>query len=69
MPGIAEWLEVDGTYQDTVWGFLKPYVEAAKKEVVERKECGEDGGVAGTGEDGPAVKRLRMVLGHLKARL
>ncbi|QSS55521.1 hypothetical protein I7I53_03423 [Histoplasma capsulatum var. duboisii H88] len=69
MPGIAEWLEVDGTYQDTVWGFLKPYVEAAKKEVVERRERGENGAVAGTGEDGPAVKRLRMVLGHLKARL
>ncbi|EDN06242.1 predicted protein [Histoplasma mississippiense (nom. inval.)] len=27
IPGIAEWLEVDGTYQDTVWGFLKPLFE------------------------------------------
>lgn len=65
MPGVAEWLEVDGTYQDTVWGFLKPYVEAARAEIVERRERGGDGG----DDDGPAVKRLGMVLGHLKARL
>ncbi|EQL32434.1 hypothetical protein BDFG_05443 [Blastomyces dermatitidis ATCC 26199] len=66
MPGVAEWLEVDGTYQDTVWGFLKPYVEAARKEIIERRE---DGGGGGAVEDGPAVKRLRMVMRHLRARL
>ncbi|OJD13234.1 hypothetical protein AJ78_06289 [Emergomyces pasteurianus Ep9510] len=64
MPGVAEWLEIDGTYQDTVWGFLKPYVEAARREVVEQR----DRGLVEV-EDGPAVKRLGMVLGHLRARL
>ncbi|EEH17626.1 hypothetical protein PABG_00189 [Paracoccidioides brasiliensis Pb03] len=59
-PGVAEWLEADQTYQDTVWGFLKPYVEAV------RKEMGEKGEIM---DDGPAVKRLRLVLGHLRARL
>ncbi|PGG96235.1 hypothetical protein AJ79_09671 [Helicocarpus griseus UAMH5409] len=66
MPGVAEWLEVDQSYHDTVWGFLKPYAEAAKKEVEERREEGvreEDV------REGPAVKRLGMVLGHLRARL
>ncbi|KAK2804740.1 hypothetical protein FQN50_006478 [Emmonsiellopsis sp. PD_5] len=63
LPGVAEWLEVDRTYQDTVWGFLKPYTEAARKEVDERKEAG----VEGVG-DGPAVRRLGMVLGHLRER-
>ncbi|KLJ11682.1 hypothetical protein EMPG_13142 [Blastomyces silverae] len=67
MPGVAEWLEVDGTYQDTVWGFLKPYVEAARKEIIERGEDG--GGGDGPVEDGPAVKRLGMVMRHLRARL
>ncbi|OJD20419.1 hypothetical protein ACJ73_08247 [Blastomyces percursus] len=66
MPGVAEWLEVDGTYQDTVWGFLKPYVEAARKEIIERRE---EGGGEGAVDDGPAVKRLGMVMRHLRARL
>ncbi|PGH03009.1 hypothetical protein GX51_04327 [Blastomyces parvus] len=69
MPGVAEWLEVDGTYQDTVWGFLKPYVEAARKEIVERRGDGDGGGDGGAVEDGPAVKRLGMVMKHLRARL
>ncbi|EEH33799.1 hypothetical protein PAAG_04848 [Paracoccidioides lutzii Pb01] len=60
LPSVAEWLEVDQTYQDTVWGFLKPYVEAV------RKEMGEKGEIM---DDGPAVKRLGLVLGHLSARL
>ncbi|KAK2741399.1 hypothetical protein FQN55_008315 [Onygenales sp. PD_40] len=63
LPGVAEWLEVDRTYQDTVWGFIKPYTEAARKEVDERKEAGMEG----VG-DGPAVRRLGMVLGHLRER-
>ncbi|KAF3899484.1 hypothetical protein GTR04_0824 [Trichophyton interdigitale] len=63
LPGVAEWLDLDGQYQDAVWGSLKPAVEEARQEVQEKLERGEEGAVVG---DGPAVARLRMVLAHLK---
>lgn len=65
IPGVAEWLEVDGEYMEGVWGYLKPYVQAAKDEV-KGKET--DHGVEDDAE-GPAVKRLGLVLGHLRAKL
>ncbi|EFR05310.1 hypothetical protein MGYG_08321 [Nannizzia gypsea CBS 118893] len=65
LPGVAEWLDLDQEYQDAVWGYLKPRVEEARKEVQEKLEKGEEGDGVG---DGPAVARLRMVLAHLKEK-
>lgn len=63
--GAEEWLTVDERYNDDVWGYLRPAVEAAAAEIKEKEESsvreGEDG-------DGPAVKRLKMILRHM-ARL
>ena len=44
-------------YHDEVWGYLRPLVEEAKKEAA----------VAGSSvvEDGPATRRLRMILAHV----
>ncbi|EEP77845.1 predicted protein [Uncinocarpus reesii 1704] len=68
IPTVSEWLDLDASYTDSVWGgMLKTYTEEARKEVEERKETGadadmSDGGVYG----GPAVRRLGMILAHLK---
>lgn len=59
--GLLDWVDLDDRYQDEVWGDLEPYAKAAKAEVEEKKVAG-DNNVA----DGPAVMRLRMVLGHFK---
>lgn len=60
--GAEEWLNVDERYGDEVWGYLRPVVEAAAAEIKE-KEVHKDGD-----GDGPAVKRLKMILRHM-ARL
>ena len=44
-------------YQDEVWGYLRPLVEKAKKERTMPNSSGSD--------DGPATRRLRMILAHI----
>lgn len=62
LPGAAEWVTVQERYHDEVWGYLRPALEAAKAEMEENRGGGE-----GHGEDGPAVRRLKMILKHMKA--
>lgn len=59
LPGAEDWLAVEERYHDEVWGYLRPTLEAAAKEMEERKDS------KGT-EDGPAVRRLKMVLKHMQ---
>lgn len=61
LPGAADWIAVEERYHDEVWGYLRPTLEAAKKEIEENESQGD-----GAGEgDGPAVRRLKMVLRHM----
>ncbi|KAE8349736.1 hypothetical protein BDV28DRAFT_54962 [Aspergillus coremiiformis] len=60
LPGSEDWVAVEERYHDEVWGYLKPTLQAAAKEMEERKG-------ARTGEDGPAVQRLKMILRHMQA--
>ncbi|EAW20198.1 uncharacterized protein NFIA_098270 [Aspergillus fischeri NRRL 181] len=60
LPGAAEWIAVEERYHDEVWGYLRPTLEAAAKEMEERKEQGAPV------EDGPAVRRLKMILRHMQ---
>lgn len=62
LPGAADWIAVQERYHDEVWGYLRPALEAAKAEMEEKGAGGE-----GHGEDGPAVRRLKMILRHMKA--
>ncbi|KAE8382164.1 hypothetical protein BDV26DRAFT_288692 [Aspergillus bertholletiae] len=62
LPGSEDWVDVEERYHDEVWGWLKPTLEAAAKELEEKKEDPK-------GEDGPAVQRLKMVLTHMRAKL
>ncbi|OJJ84667.1 uncharacterized protein ASPGLDRAFT_35150 [Aspergillus glaucus CBS 516.65] len=64
LPGAEEWVVAEERYQDEVWGFLKPVLEEARREIEER---GEEQGQEGEGEDGPAVARLKMILRHMGA--
>ncbi|KAL2009543.1 hypothetical protein VTN00DRAFT_5350 [Thermoascus crustaceus] len=69
LPGAEDWMAVEDRYHDEVWGFLRPTLEAAKKEIDE-KENEQQGQVEGQGHpdgDGPAVRRLRMILKHMQA--
>jgi hypothetical protein len=61
LPGAAEWIAVEERYHDEVWGYLRPTLEAAKKEMEANKEQGAPV------EDGPAVRRLKMILRHMQA--
>lgn len=54
LPGAGDWVDVQERYHDEVWGFLEPVLEAARTEM----EQGES-------QEGPAVRRLRMILGHM----
>ncbi|KAJ5097751.1 hypothetical protein N7456_008472 [Penicillium angulare] len=62
LPGAEDWVGVHERYHDEVWGYLRPALEAAKVEIE------EEGQVEGTGHDGdgPAVRRLKMILEHMK---
>lgn len=62
LPGAGDWIGVQERYHDEVWGFLEPVLEAARVEIERGREGGGDG--SGNGE-GPAVRRLRMILGHM----
>ncbi|KAL6233444.1 hypothetical protein BDW75DRAFT_190063 [Aspergillus navahoensis] len=59
LPGAAEWISVEEKYHDEVWGYLQPTLEAAAKEIESSK-------VSGSTEDGPAVRRLKMILKHMQ---
>jgi hypothetical protein len=59
-------MNVDERYNDEVWGYLRPAVEAAAVEIQQQKE--ENTVREGDDGDGPAVKRLKMILRHM-ARL
>ncbi|KAJ5306830.1 hypothetical protein PENANT_c003G01530 [Penicillium antarcticum] len=62
LPGATDWMDVQERYVDDVWGYLEPVLEAAKEEIEDERVEGrghEDG-------DGPAVRRLKMILGHMK---
>ncbi|KAK1143234.1 hypothetical protein N8T08_006934 [Aspergillus melleus] len=63
LPGSADWIAVDERYHDEVWGYLRPALEAAREEMEAKKE-GEGSG-QGKEEDGPAVRRLKMILKHM----
>ncbi|EAW15234.1 uncharacterized protein ACLA_058960 [Aspergillus clavatus NRRL 1] len=62
LPGAADWIAVEERYHDEVWGYLRPTLEAAAEEIEVAKEQGRDALV----EDGPAVRRLKMILGHMQ---
>ena len=62
LAGGEDWLSVEEGYHDEVWGYLKPTLEAAKREL-DRHHNDEKG------RDGPAVQRLKMVLGHMRSKL
>ncbi|KAL4925497.1 uncharacterized protein BDV17DRAFT_183403 [Aspergillus undulatus] len=61
LPGAAEWISVEDKYHNEVWGFLQPTLEEAAREIESKKE----GGSSST-EDGPAVRRLKMILKHMQ---
>lgn len=71
-----DWLSLDALYHDAVYGnYLAPYVQAAAQEVREYDEHGikdeQEGSGGGEGRlealrQGKAVRRLRMVLGHVR---
>ena len=61
------WLPLDAAYHDAVYGnWIEPYVVAAREEVRESETKG--GNIDGAGP-GPAVRRLGLVLGHLRGRV
>ncbi|KAJ5999989.1 hypothetical protein N7481_000398 [Penicillium waksmanii] len=64
LPGSNEWVGVQERYHDEVWGYLRPALEAAREEIEEK---GVEGDVEGQGHDGdgPAVRRLKMILKHM----
>ncbi|RDW81653.1 uncharacterized protein DSM5745_05210 [Aspergillus mulundensis] len=59
LPGAAEWVSVEEKYHDEVWGYLQPTLEAAVKEIESSRDS------AGAA-DGPAVRRLKMILKHMQ---
>lgn len=61
--GLEDWFTIINHYQDEVWGYLKPYAEAAKEEAQKAEASGEPNPTGG-----PAVRRLGMILAHLDER-
>jgi hypothetical protein len=61
LPGAEDWVAVNDRYQDEVWGFLRPALEAASKEIEENDQKESD-----PAREGPAVRRLKMILRHMK---
>ncbi|KAL4969388.1 uncharacterized protein BDV14DRAFT_165842 [Aspergillus stella-maris] len=60
LPGAAEWISAEEKYHDEVWGYLQPTLEAAAREIEEKKDS-----PSASVEDGPAVRRLKMVFRHM----
>ncbi|KAL2818110.1 hypothetical protein BJX63DRAFT_84551 [Aspergillus granulosus] len=59
LPGAADWIAVEEKYHDEVWGYLQPTLEAAAKEIESNRDSSNT-------EDGPAVRRLKMILNHMQ---
>ncbi|KAL4902648.1 hypothetical protein BDW74DRAFT_62092 [Aspergillus multicolor] len=59
LPGAAEWISVEEKYHDEVWGYLQPTLEAAAKEIEYSRDSVDT-------TDGPAVRRLKMILKHMQ---
>ncbi|KAL1993259.1 hypothetical protein VTN49DRAFT_3208 [Thermomyces lanuginosus] len=67
LPGSEDWLAVEEKYTDEVWGYLRPTLEAALEELKLNKSDEEhSGGEATKVPDGPAVRRLKMILRHMR---
>ncbi|MCJ1313856.1 hypothetical protein MMC25_007536 [Agyrium rufum] len=66
---VRPWLQMSTRYHDEVWGDLLPLIQDAREEELgrngERPGKGEMDGMADV-KKGPAVRRLEMVLRHLK---
>lgn len=62
LPGAEDWIGVEDRYHEEVWGYLRPALEAASKELEEKKKNGPEK----KEEDGPAVRRLKMILRHMQ---
>ncbi|PYH41228.1 uncharacterized protein BP01DRAFT_360646 [Aspergillus saccharolyticus JOP 1030-1] len=63
LPGAADWLTVEERYHDEVWGYLQPTLEAAQQEMQSTKKNELNGEPV---DEGPAVRRLRMILKHMQ---
>ncbi|KAJ5157782.1 uncharacterized protein N7482_008882 [Penicillium canariense] len=63
LPGAGDWVTVHERYHDEVWGYLRPALEAAKAEMEEKGPEVQNG----EENDGPAVRRLKMILKHMRA--
>ncbi|CRG91661.1 hypothetical protein PISL3812_08711 [Talaromyces islandicus] len=61
LPGAEDWMAVNDRYQDEVWGYLRPALEAASKEIEESNERDSE-----PAREGPAVRRLKMILRHMQ---
>lgn len=62
LPGAEDWMAVNDRYQDEVWGFLRPALEAASKEIEEEQQNDRND----SAREGPAVRRLKMILRHMQ---
>jgi hypothetical protein len=56
-PRFSSFFDEIENYQDEVWGYLRPLVEEAKRETAASSLL--------EGEEGPATRRLRMILAHI----
>ena len=56
---IQPWIDILDRYHDEVWGDMLPLVQEARKELKAASESQT------CHQDGPAIRRLRMVLQHL----
>jgi len=56
-PRFSSFFDEVENYQDEVWGYLRPLVEEAKREAAAAS--------LSEGEEGPATRRLRMILAHI----
>ncbi len=56
-PRFSSFFDDTENYQDEVWGYLRPLVEEAKQEHFLSSSPDE--------EEGPATRRLRMILAHV----
>jgi hypothetical protein len=63
LPGAVDWMAVEENYCDEVWGYLQSALEAASGELMEKNRV--QANYQTGGEDGPAVRRLKMILTHM----
>ncbi|KAL1965800.1 hypothetical protein VTN77DRAFT_5121 [Rasamsonia byssochlamydoides] len=63
LAGAEDWMGVEERYHEEVWGYLRPALQAASKELEEKKN---KPGKGSEEKDGPAVRRLKMILRHMQ---